>query len=290
MGDRMSHHGLFVGLVTLDLIYLIQHFPNRNQKIVAIDHTTAAGGPATNAAVAFRHLGGTATLMGAIGVHPLSQWALMDLQQRGVAIVDLTPDGSDPLSTSSILVTQATAERAVVSLNATHSQVSTFASADWSLQEVQIVLIDGHQMKVGQTIASQAKARGIPVAIDAGSWKPGFEKVLPYVDYAICSSNFYPPGCRTQADVFAYLSAAQIPQIAITGGEKPIQYKSQGQMGELEVPQIQAVDTLGAGDIFHGAFCHAILQMDFLEALTQAAQVAAFSCQFFGTRRWMEQR
>ncbi|PMB30496.1 ribokinase, partial [Fischerella thermalis CCMEE 5319] len=49
-----------------------------------------------------------------------------------------------------------------------------------------------------------------------------------------------------------------------------------------------AVDTLGAGDIFHGAFCHYVLRENFLDALASAAKIAAFSCQFFGTRRWME--
>jgi sugar/nucleoside kinase (ribokinase family) len=47
---------------------------------------------------------------------------------------------------------------------------------------------------------------------------------------------------------------------------------------------IKAVDTLGAGDIFHGAFCHYILQQDFPTALSNAAKVAARSCESFGTR------
>ena len=59
-------------------------------------------------------------------------------------------------------------------------------------------------------------------------------------------------------------------------------------MGAVDVPQVQPVDTLGAGDIFHGAFCYYILQASFTDALTRAAKIAANSCQFFGTRRWME--
>ncbi|MDJ0536213.1 MAG: PfkB family carbohydrate kinase [Xenococcaceae cyanobacterium MO_207.B15] len=49
---------------------------------------------------------------------------------------------------------------------------------------------------------------------------------------------------------------------------------------------MKAVDTLGAGDIFHGAFCNYILQEDFPTALFLAAQMASKSCQFFGTRSW----
>lgn len=77
-----------------------------------------------------------------------------------------------------------------------------------------------------------------------------------------------------------------ISQIAITGGEEPIQYFEGGKKNTIPVPSIKAVDTLGAGDIFHGAFCHYILREDFTTALTQAAQIASKSCQSFGTRSW----
>jgi sugar/nucleoside kinase (ribokinase family) len=108
------------------------------------------------------------------------------------------------------------------------------------------------------------------------------------VDYAICSASFFPPNCYTQEEVFAYLTQLGIPHIAITHGEKPIQYLTLGKTGVVDVPKTQAADTLGAGDIFHGAFCHYILRENFIDALASAAKIAAFSCQFFGTRRWME--
>ena len=59
------------------------------------------------------------------------------------------------------------------------------------------------------------------------------------------------------------------------------------QMGSIDVPTVKIIDSLGAGDIFHGAFCHFILFKSFVEALTQASLIAAASCQAFGTRRWM---
>ena len=159
------------------------------------------------------------------------------------------------------------------------------------MQDIDIVLIDGHQMALGCAIAQKAKTENIPVVIDGGSWKPGFDKLLPFVDYAICSANFYPPDCHNSEEVFAYLNQIGIPHIAITHGEKPIQYLShnlsQSEIKILDVPKIQAADTLGAGDIFHGAFCHYVLQETFTTALEEAAKIAALSCQFFGSRRWM---
>ena len=272
-------------MVTLDLIYLVEQMPDCNQKIAALSSTIAAGGPATNAAVAFSHLGNDVTLLGAVGAHPVNHLILADLQQYGVTIADLTPSRTDSPPVSSIIVTESTGDRAVVAMNAIKSPIE--ASSSVSLESIDVVLIDGHQIEVSVPIAQRARQRGIPVVIDGGSWKLGFEQVLPWVDYAICSANFYPPDCRTSEQVLSYLANWGISQIAITRGEGVIEVLSQGVRGAIAVPKVQVIDTLGAGDIFHGAFCHFILQSDFFSALTEAAKVAAYSCQFFGTREWI---
>lgn len=284
----MEKSGLFVGLVTLDLVYLIAGLPDHNQKIVAADYTVTAGGPATNAAVTFSYLGNRATLLGIVGNHPITQLIHTDLATHGVTIQDLNPTQFDPPPVSSIMVNQETGERAVVSINAKKTQASTDQLSPDILQGVEIMLIDGHQMAVGQALAQQAARNNIPVVLDGGSWKPGLEELLPFVNYAICSANFYPPNCQNSEDVFAYLSTVGIPHIAITHGEKPIQCLSEGMISWVEVPQIAAVDTLGAGDILHGAFCHSILQENFTVALTAGAEIASQACQSFGTRRWMK--
>ncbi|MCP6762940.1 MAG: sugar kinase [Fischerella sp. CENA71] len=286
----MTNYALFVGLITLDLIYLAQSPPQNNQKIVAADYTVAAGGPATNAAVAFSYLGNQSKVLGIVGCHPMTHLIRGDLQKYQVEITDLDSTTTNPPPVSSIIVTQASGERAVVSINAVKTQANSQAIPADILQNVDIVLIDGHQMTVGIEIAQIAKANNIPVVVDGGSWKPGFDKLLPFVDYAICSANFHPPNCQTEEEVFNYLLQLGIPHIAITHGEKPIQYLIQetGVSGLIDVPKTAAVDTLGAGDIFHGAFCHYLLRENFPDALASAAKIAAFSCQFFGTRRWME--
>lgn len=283
--SRMNQRGLFIGLVTLDLIYLVDRLPTINQKMVALDALAAAGGPATNAAVAFSYLGNHANLLGVMGSHPINHLILTDLQQCGVAIADLDAARSDSPPVSSIVVTQSTGERAVVSINAVKSQVESYPLN--CLENINIVLIDGHQIPVGAAIAQQAKQREIPVVMDGGSWKPGFDRVLPCVDYAVCSANFHPPDCQSTDEVFTFLSGFGIPNVAITQGENAIQFLSNGQRGQIDVPTVNAIDTLGAGDIFHGAFCHFILQSEFSIALAQSAKIAARACQFFGTRQWM---
>lgn len=278
--------GLFVGLATLDLLYRVDALPQENQKIVAKESAIAAGGPATNAAVTFAHLGNSAMLLAAVGTHAIANLIRADLQQHSVRLIDLVPDRTDSPAVSSILVT-AGGDRSVVSLNALHCQVEVEALQMHWLDGVDVVLVDGHQMAIGAAIAQAARARSIPVVVDAGSWKAGFEQVLSKADSAICSANFHPPNCHTSAEVFAYLTAQGISQMAITQGNQPILWRDRSQSGEIAVAPIDAIDTSGAGDIFHGAFCHFLLQHGFEQALAQAAIVASRSCQFFGTRSWI---
>ena len=272
--------GLFVGLMTLDCIYQAQRPPQANEKLVAQAAMMVAGGPATNAAVAFAALGGQATVMASVGQHPVTALLREDMAHGGVILTDLTPARTDPPPVSSIVVSQA-GERAVISRNAVGLQVEP-RSID-ALSHIDVVLLDGHQMALSRQIASMAKPLGIPVVVDAGSWKPGFDQVLSLATVVIASANFQPPD---NSDALLYLQSLGIPYVAITQGEAPIVVSDRGQVRELAVPATDVVDTLGAGDIFHGAFCHGWAG-DFLAALTQASQVASLSCGYFGTRAWI---
>ncbi|MDJ0701753.1 MAG: PfkB family carbohydrate kinase [Leptolyngbyaceae cyanobacterium MO_188.B28] len=287
MAQFPVYRGLFVGLISLDVAYLVSHLPKENEKMTASDSMTAAGGPAANAAVSFSHLGNQGVVLGVLGAHPIKHLIVEDLKTQGVAIADLYSTRQEPPPTSSILVTESTGDRAVVSLNAVRHQAAPEQIPAAILQNIDVVLIDGHQMAVGCEIARRAKAQGVPIVVDGGSWKPGFETVLRQADYVICSANFHPPADTNTPDTLAYLRQLAVPHIAITHGAEPIEFVSEGRVGHIPAPQITPVDTLGAGDIFHGAFCHYVLQSDFQAALAQAAEVAAFACQFFGTRSWL---
>ncbi|BDM79039.1 PfkB family carbohydrate kinase [Acaryochloris marina] len=290
MGSQKS--GLFIGLSTLDMIYLASGPPQANQKLVAQDSLISAGGPATNAAATFAHLNNTAHLLTAWGQHPITQLMQADLDSlsQPIRLTDLTPDQPQSPPVSSIVVTQTTGERAIISLNAQRqiAQPHQIPQEQWDkLTTTDIILMDGHQIPVSLSIAQHATS--ITTVLDGGSWKPGLEKLLPYINYAICSANFHPPGCEdTQATVEYLKQTLPDPaHIAITQGDRPILYWN-STAGTVPVPSITPVDTLGAGDIFHGAFCHFILHSDFPQALAQAAQVASTACQFFGTRAWMQ--
>jgi sugar/nucleoside kinase (ribokinase family) len=291
----MGHRGLFVGLTTLDLIYGVTHLPHANEKQVATEFEIAAGGPATNAAVTFRHLGNEAVLLSGIGQHSVTGLIRADLDEQQVQSYDLLPERMDAPPLSSITVTRQNGDRAVVCRNALNWQASLEHILPDCLEGIDVVLVDGHQIEVSVAIAQAAQQQGIPVVLDGGSWKVGLEKILPFVDYAICSVDFLPPDCTTQAEVVRFLTGAIAPHqesaqpnIAITRGSESIQYVCREKVGEVTVTSITPVDTLGAGDAFHGAFCHWILQSQFVEALRGASAIASLACQEFGTRSWLK--
>lgn len=283
----MEKQGLFVGLVTGDLIYLATHVPEANEKVVASQYCFTVGGPATNAAIAFRAQGLRSRLVAAVGLGSLGTLLGHELKKHGVEVIDLQQGGDLDPPISSIIVTKATGDRSVISLNAMDfSQIDQSFSMHF-LDAIDVVLVDGHLMTLGAAIAKEARARGIPVVVDGGSWKPHFEAVLTHSDFVICSANFYPPDCTTPSAVVAYLQDLGVKNIAITQGQGPILWWQGDRWGEIPVPQVAVVDTLGAGDIFHGAFCGYILEQDFVTALAAAARVASYACQFFGTRAWL---
>jgi len=276
--------GLFVGLITLDCVYQVHHIPDANEKTVAQASWLGAGGPATNAAVTFSQMGNAAQVLGALGQHPMTSLIHADLAHHGVDILDLSPAIADPPPLSTILVTAATGDRAVISRNAIGRQIEPPLHYDHWLRGVDVVLVDGHQMALGRAIATLARQRNIPVVIDAGSWKPGFETVLPLATSVIAAAKFRLPDQPTALGTLQALHQMGIPEVAMTHGPDPIQLWRNGTIVELPVPQVAVTDTLGAGDIFHGAFCHYRLSHDVEPALTLAAQVAAQSCQRFGPR------
>jgi sugar/nucleoside kinase (ribokinase family) len=289
MTAHRSPKGLFVGLATVDLTYTVDKIPRRNEKISVPGQIITAGGPSANAAITFAFLGGRSTLASAVGANPLSAIIRYDLSQSAVLLHDVARRRKDPPPVSSIMVLRSTGERTVVSANATiFSPIGGAFNSRW-LQGVSIVQVDGHYMSLCIAAAQQARARGIPVVLESGSWKDGMTDLLPFIHAAVCSHDYRPPGCRDSRDVFEFLAAQGIARVAITRGAGPIAFRDQGKSGSVAVEKINPVDTLGAGDIFHGAFCYYASQpgAGFADSLTAAARVATLSCQYPGTRQWM---
>lgn len=281
-------NGIFVGLSTIDIVYGVDEFPEANSKVAAHSQEVFVGGPATNAAVAFAHLGGESALVTTVGSNALASVVRQELDKYSIRIVDLNP-GFDGVPCLSSAVVDSHGNRNVVSANATRIATRPAAADRHLCEQAGIVLVDGHYMHACQVWAAQARSLGIPVVLDGGSWKDETEDLLKNVDTALCSANFLPPGCFSKDDVIHYLRDCGVKKAAITDGDGPIQYSSGETAGALSVMQVDAVDTMGAGDIFHGAYCFfAAAGLGFQESLAEAAKIASESCRYAGTREWMK--
>ncbi len=285
----MIQNGIFFGLSTIDIIHYIPRFPHQNEKMKSERTLTYAGGPATNASVTFSALGNNATLVTDMGNGPTSQYSKQELSEFGVKVHDYSDQPDRPPVISSILVDLSNGTRTVINSNTDLRRLKKGAVKEVSLETADIVLFDGYYTAQAARFAKKAQALGIITVLDGGSWKEGEEELLPFIDYIICSSDFYPPGCATTNDVFDYLKNYNITNIAITRGGDPIVVDDGESFTQIPVMEITPLDTLGAGDILHGAFCHFIQHNDFITSITRASEVASQSCMSLGTRNWIEQ-
>jgi sulfofructose kinase len=271
---------LLAGLCTVDVVQRVAELPAPGEKVQSLSVDVAAGGPATNAAVTVAALGGSATLLTILGAHPLAELARADLDACGVAVVDVLPEHPDPPSVSAVAVRDHDGERTVVSRNAGHflPQVPTLRFGHLR-EKVRVVLVDGHYPQLALGVAKWARVRGIPVVLDAGSWKPVLDELLPLVDIAACSAHFLVPG--------ATLHERGVPTVITTAGSGPVRWSTTTASGEVLVPEVTVRDTLGAGDVWHGALAYGVGRYDIPDLIEFANEVAAERVRHTGPRSWV---
>src|SRR4051812_41322890 len=137
------------GLATLDLVQEVDRLPSPDEKVVATGLDATFGGPAANAAATAVALGVRARLVTPIGSGARADVVTRPLGRAGVEVVDLLAgtDAAPPVST--VLLTRATGERAVVSVNATATagvRVPDQAGLDQLLAGAAVLLVDGHHL------------------------------------------------------------------------------------------------------------------------------------------------
>jgi len=284
------------GLTTLDVTQVVDRLPMPNEKLTGRELTVAFGGPAANAAATAVALGVPATLVTGVGSGPVAQVVRAKLAAAGVRLVDLLEEQDVDPPISTVLVTASTGERAVVSVNDARPR-SYDAVPDGVLSGAGTLLVDGRLVEAAIPLARAARAAGLRVMIDGGSYKPGTEELLAECDVAIVSADFHLPddGSPTTADPgsledLAAIAAGGPVFVARSAGEGQIATLVEGAVVGVDVPRAaRVVDTLGAGDVLHGAFAAAwhSWRGEELAALRFAARVATASVEHAGARGWV---
>ncbi len=277
-----------VGLNATDTLLVVSHFPAYGGKVPFLHEILSPGGQVASAMVACSKLGLRAKYIGTIGDDHRGKVQMDSLTGSGIDLSHVQRRPHCGNQSAYIIIDQSTGERTVF-----WSRPECLAITPEEITEDQITCarllhIDGHDTPAVAHAARLARAKGIPVTVDVDTIYPGFEHVLPHVDYLVASSEF--PGRWTRIeDPFKALEKLQgdygMKVAAMTLGAHGALARVGGEYVYAPAFVINCVDTTGAGDVFHGAFCYAVLQdMPIDEALEFSNAMAALNCLGIGAR------
>jgi sugar/nucleoside kinase (ribokinase family) len=155
------------------------------------------------------------------------------------------------------------------------------------LAEAGCLLVDGGNLPSALRAAAEAKRLGVPIVSDVGWISEKNRPLMELVDYAVisqmCAESFsggsdYEQACRQVA-------ALGPSRVVVTLGEKGLHWYEDGRIGRMDAFAVEAVDTTGAGDTFHGAFCQGLVDgLGFADNLAFASATAALKCRRLGGR------
>ena len=261
--------GLFIGVSGVDAVFLLDGpLPAENEKIKTNDFYIAPGGPAAKASMTFARLSGSASLITCIGDSPLGGYLKGVLAEYGVTVKDIAgPSYSNP-NVSAVLLRAGKSSRTLVSGQIPLDGVSFDSALSF---DYDFCLYDCNLPALTPDIIAVLRELSIPLILDCGSWKENIEEALSYADIAISSSGFRSP---EDLDIFALQEKYGIRLAARTNDGDPIEFRDRNSNGTVPVVKLDAGNTLGAGDVFHGAFCFYFYSRgcSFAEALENAAE------------------
>lgn len=277
-----------VGLNATDTMILIPHFPAYGGKVPFIEEVMSPGGQVASAMVCCAKLGLRVKYIGTIGDDERGRIQWESLQGCGVNLDHVQRRVNTPNQSAYILIDQSTGERTVFwhrpeALKITPEQITPDQIAC-----ARLLHIDGHDTPAVAHAARIARQHGIPVTVDVDTIYKGFEDVLPNVDYLITSSEF-PERWTGESDPLRALTLIQetygMRVAAMTLGAHGALARAEGRFHYSPAFVVNCVDTTGAGDIFHGAFCYAVLEgLDLDAALEFSNAMAALNCTALGAR------
>ena len=278
---------LCVGHASYDLVFSVAHHPVEDEKISAEGFVSCGGGPAANAAVTVAKLGFEAAFAGFLGLDIYGEKHYQELLELGVH-TNLIIRGSSPTPLSTVLV-KPDGKRALINYKGETLPLSS-GTIDFSSVTPKVVLFDGHEPHLSNSLLERTQTENIPTVLDAGSVHEGTLALMESVDYLVCSEKFARQFAGDEEIALARLAEIS-PAVVITLGERGLIWRRGQDRGILSAFPVNAIDTTGAGDAFHGAFAAAVsCDMNWLDVLRYASAAGSLCCTKIGARSGLPSR
>jgi sulfofructose kinase len=277
-----------VGLNATDTLLLLPRFPAYAGKEPFDEELLSPGGQVASAMVACARLGLRVKYIGTVGDDERGRIQMASLLETGIDLSDVQVRKDCPNQSAYILIDRTTGERTVLWRRPEGLRMEPEEITPAMITCGRILHIDGHDTRAVERAARIAKQHGIPVTVDVDTIYHGFDRVLPYVDHLITSSEF-PPNWTNERDPFKALELIQeefgMKVAGMTLGAYGCLARVEGRFVYSPAFVVNCVDTTGAGDIFHGAYCYALLKgMPIEETLDFCNAMAALNCTAIGAR------
>jgi len=277
-----------IGQNATDTLLLLSKFPAYAGKVPFESEILSPGGQVASAMIACARLGLRVKYVGTVGDDERARIQLESLRASGINLDDVIARRNCPNQSAYILIDQATGERTVLWQRSECLRLEPAEVTPDKISCARLLHIDGSDTASVARAAKIARDRGIPVSVDIDTTYHGFEEVLPNVDYMIASSEF-PVQWTSERDPFKALEMIQneyrMRIAGMTLGAHGALARVEGRFVYSPAFVVNCVDTTGAGDVFHGAVCYAVLQgMSVPDMLEFANAMAALNCTALGAR------
>ncbi|WP_437353569.1 PfkB family carbohydrate kinase [Neorhizobium petrolearium] len=281
LSDHRPGSVFCVGLATQDTIMTVASIPAQPVKIYAQARRDVGGGPAATASVAVARLGGKSVFAGRIGNDPTGMALRRELDAEKVDTTWLK-SFEGYLSPGSVILVDAKGERLIVA----YSDPDLPADADWLTPDDLggAVLCDLSWPQGALKSLAAARRQGIPSVLDADISRHDItvvNEIVSAADHVVFSR----PGLAqltATGDIEAGLRRVALPShrlIGVTDGADGLYWLDGGVVRNVRPPEVEAVDTVGAGDAFHGALALALSHRWPLDqAISFSNTVAALKC------------
>lgn len=277
-----------VGLNATDTILMLPRFPAYGGKVAFDDEIVCPGGQVTGAVVVCARLGLRAKYIGTVGDDERGRIQMESLEGSGINLDHVQLRENCPNQSAYILVDRSTGERTVLWKRPDCLRIDPSEITPEQITCARMLHIDGHDTPAVEHAARIARQAAMPVTVDVDTIYHGFDRVLPLVDYLVASSEF-PLQWTDEPDPFRALEMIQqeygMRVAAMTLGPHGALARTGGKFVYSPGFVVHCLDTTGAGDVFHGAFCYTVLrEMPIAEALEFSNAMAAINCTALGGR------